>query len=92
MLEQTKCAHMNFWANVRVGRLTDGDDGSVTGYSADIHIECMDCKLPFRFRGLGAGYSPAEPKLSADGLELRAPIEPAYTVEICGMPLVAGTA
>jgi hypothetical protein len=90
--EQTKCPHMNFRSLVRVGRLTDRDDGPVTGYTADIHIECADCKLPFRFRGLAAGYSPAEPKLSADGLELRAPIEPAYTVEILGMPLVSGTA
>lgn len=84
------CEHMNFVADVAVGRLTDGDGGPVTGYTSEIHIKCRDCGLPFRFLGLPFGHHFAEPRLSADSLELRAPIEPAYTVEIFGQPLVRG--
>ena len=90
MSEPTKCPHTNFQSTANVGRLTDGDDGPVTGYKVNFHIECADCKLPFRFMGLPFGSHYAEPRLSADSLELRAPIEPAYTTEILGMPLVAG--
>ena len=71
---------------------TDTEGGPVTGYTADIKIKCSDCGLAFRFRGLPAGSHYAEPRLSADGLEMRAPIEPAYTTEICGQPLVSGNA
>lgn len=73
----TTCEHENFKANVRVGRLTRGDDGPVTGYSADVTIACAQCGLPFRFIGLDAGNHFAEPRVSVDGTELRAPIEPA---------------
>lgn len=88
---QTKCEHMNFQATVNVGRLTDVDGGPITRYTTDITVHCGDCGLPFRFTGLSFGSSFAEPRLSADGLELRAPIEPAYVREILGHPLVAGT-
>lgn len=71
------CEHKNFKADVRVGRLTKGDDGPVTGYSADVKVSCVDCGLPFRFIGLPAGNHFAEPRVSVDGTELRAPIEPA---------------
>ena len=92
MTKQTECQHMNFDAHTRVGRLTDTDGGPVTGYTADIKIKCRDCGLPFRFMGLPAGHHFAEPRLSADGLEMRAPLEPAYTTEICGSPMVSGNA
>ncbi len=71
------CQHMNFAANVNVGRLTDGDDGPVTGYTAGVQVKCADCGLPFRFIGLPAGNHYAEPRVSVDATELRAPIEPA---------------
>jgi len=86
------CEHEHFKSMVRVGRLTDRDGGPVTGYTSEIHIECAECGLPFRFIGKQFGSSPFEPMLSADGLELRAPIEPAHVIEICGQPLRAGTA
>lgn len=92
MLEATKCPHMNFKADVRVGRLTDTEGGRVTGYAADVRVRCVDCDLPFRFRGLAAGSHYAEPRVSIDGTELRAPLEPAYVTEIAGHPLVAGNA
>ena len=88
----TTCQHENFFADVSVARLTDKDDGPVTGYSAHVHIKCSQCGLPFRFLGLSAGSHFAEPRVSVDATELRAPLEPAHVVEICGMPLVAGRA
>ena len=86
------CTHEQFKSKVGVYRLTDREGGPVTGYTADIHIECAQCGLAFRFRGKSYGSSPFEPRLSADGLELRAPIEPAHVTEILGHPLVAGSA
>lgn len=71
------CDHLNFAANVRVGRLTQCEGGPVTGYVADATITCAECGLPFRFIGLPAGNHFAEPRVSIDGTELRAPIEPA---------------
>lgn len=86
------CEHLNFEASVRVGRLTETEGGPVTGYTADVGIVCADCRLPFRFVGLPAGLLRDAPTVSADALELRAPLEPAYVAEILGVPLVSGRA
>ena len=86
------CDHEQFKSTVRVGRLSEVEGGPITGYTADVKIICEQCGLAFRFRGSRYGSSPHEPMLSADGLELRAPIEPAHVTEICGQPLVAGRA
>jgi hypothetical protein len=83
---------MNFKAKVDVKRLTDGDNGPVTGYATDIVINCTDCGLPFRFMGLEFGVSRHVPRLSVDGLELRAPIEPAYVPELLGHAKTSGRA
>ena len=85
------CQHEQFRSKANVHRLTDGGT-VVTGYSVSFHVECEQCGLPFRFRGSHYGSSYHEPMLSADGLELRAPIEPAHVTEILGHPLVAGRA
>jgi hypothetical protein len=67
------CQHPDFAATVDVNRLSD-----VGAFSADVRIECSACHEPFVFVGsLPTGLSPAEPMLSADGQELRAPIQPA---------------
>lgn len=86
------CQHMNFRANVDVARLSDTEGGPITGYSASIGIVCTDCGLPFRFLGLQAGSHYAEPRVSVDATELRAPLEPAYLPEILGRPLQSGRA
>src|SRR5215469_13774835 len=71
------CGHMKCAASVTVNRLTDVDDGPVTGYSADIRIQCANCGLRFL---LGAawpgGLSPGHPTTSLAGDEFRAPLEP----------------
>jgi hypothetical protein len=71
-----ECKHMNFDASVSVGRLTDGDDGPVTGYTAGVKIKCIDCGIPFEFIGVPGGFSPAQPMVNFDATELRAPIRP----------------
>ena len=75
-----RCQHENFRANVKVGRLCHEEGAPVTGYTADVTVSCAGCGLPFRFIGLSAGYHHSEPRVSADGTELRAPIEPAEHV------------
>ncbi len=71
-----ECGHMNFACQVDVMRLTDGDEGPITGYSADVRIQCADCNERFRFIGLPMGSAPDRPMVSFGGVELRAPIEP----------------
>lgn len=71
------CDHKTFESRVMVARLTENDDSDVvTGFTADIHIRCRDCGMPFAFKGLGIGSSPDTPMTSIDRCELRAPIEP----------------
>lgn len=71
------CVHMNFDAMCSVGRLSEDEGGPITGYTIGVQVKCRECGLPFRFIGLEAGSHFAEPRVSADGTELRAPIEPA---------------
>ena len=77
MSKTVKCLHPDFKAEVRVGRLSENEGGPINGFTADVKITCTQCQLPFRFIGLAAGNHYAEPRVSIDGTELRAPIEPA---------------
>jgi hypothetical protein len=87
-----KCEHAAFSCKANIFRLTDGEGGPVTGYTSEIRVTCTQCGLPFRFRGIAAGSHYAEPRVSVDALELRAPLEPAYVTEIMGHPIVSGNA
>ena len=87
-----RCQHAGFSVQANVTRLTDGDGGPVTGYTTDITVKCADCGLPFRWLGLPGGSHHSEPRVSADALELRAPIEPAHVPEIMGIPTISGRA
>ena len=80
-LKPVECEHLNFGARIAVNRLSDTDDGPVTGYAADITICCADCGLPFWFLGLPAGYSPQQPMTNVLGTELRAPIAPLQIID-----------
>jgi len=65
------CEHPDFQAVVIVNRIED------TGrFVADVHVRCAKCGVRFKWLGLAAGLHPAEPRVSVDGFELRAPIEP----------------
>jgi len=68
---------MDFKAFVDVHRLVDGKDtGTVTGYTADVRIECADCGKPFQFLGLEPGVDTAGARASIDGLEAHLAICP----------------
>lgn len=71
------CAHMDFKAMVRVGRLQAGEtDTTIVGFTADITVECADCGHPFEWVGIPMGSSPMQPMCSVDGLEARMPLMP----------------
>ena len=70
------CEHENFHANVAVGRLTKGDDGPVTGYTAEVRIHCAQCGLPFEFMGLPVGLLPDGAAVSVNAQEARLAIAP----------------
>jgi len=70
------CQHTNFEANVSVNRLTENDEITVTGFSADLRIKCIECGSDFEFIGVEAGLSPFYPMCSVDSTELRIPIKP----------------
>lgn len=72
------CPHEVFGATVDVSRLTDVEDGPVTGYRADVRISCAVCGEAFRFRGVeeGAGWHPSKPTTGIRKDELRLPIYP----------------
>lgn len=72
------CAHEDFNVHVEVNRLARSDDDpTIIGYSADIRVECAQCKEPFRWNGVQAGLSPAHPMCSIDEKTLSAPLRPA---------------
>lgn len=74
------CRHEQFFTQSAVGRLMNGDyytaEDIPIGFTVDIKINCIECGMPFHFKGVEYGLSPNEPRLSVDGLELRAPIAP----------------
>lgn len=72
----TDCIHLEFACEAAVGRLTDGDDGPVRNFVAEIKIRCTQCGLPFRFIGAPTGYSFKHPTVDVPATELRAPIAP----------------
>lgn len=76
------CQHEEFGALVSVGRMLD------TGkFIAEITIRCVVCGEPFRFLGVPAGLGWTHPRISIDGLELRAPIEPEGEKQLYGSAL-----
>jgi hypothetical protein len=72
--DSASCHHEAFESAVKVNRLLDSA-GTVIGYSADIQIRCSQCNQPFYWIA-PIGASPGEPMMSADGIELRAPLTP----------------
>ena len=74
----SKCEHLEFAATVNVHRLTDGDDGPVTGFLAEVRISCQACGRKMQFRGLPAGIDTGGACVSVDGLEARLGIAPQF--------------
>lgn len=63
-----QCEHMNFSASVGVARMT-GADGGITGFMAEIRVQCQECGRPFQFLGLEPGCDTQGARVSVDGLE-----------------------
>ena len=72
----SECEHKDFVASVTVNRLEDTPGGAITGYAADVHVQCRECERPFVFLGLPGGLHPELPTRSVDGTEARLPIAP----------------
>lgn len=85
------CLHLNFHADVNVGRIEPDDTGLPKGFIAEITVQCAPppdgCGEPFRFTGLGAGLSFAHPTVSVDEKTLNAPIRPASSDPDFGLGL-----
>lgn len=85
------CGHANFAADVQVARLSDYDNGPITGYTADVRLSCDDCGEPFEFIGLPIGWLASEPAVSVDGREARMPVRPTTAPEGFGEHLTGFT-
>lgn len=70
------CQHEDFDATVKVARLSDKDDGPITGYNAEIMIKCAQCGAQFEFLGLEPGYDNQGARCSLDGKEALLAITP----------------
>lgn len=83
------CEHIDFRVVAEVNRITDGanEGAAVLGFSMDLRVWCANCEEPFRFNGVQAGLSPAEPRCSPDETELHVPIRPASADPDFGMGL-----
>lgn len=81
------CAHERFMCFSMVNHIVGREGGPVLAYAADIQIRCADCDMPMRFVGLPFGVSQSQPTVSADGTELRVPMELATVPEMLGVPV-----
>lgn len=63
-------------AETAVHRLTDGDDGPVRNFCAELRIKCKTCGLPFHFLGAPTGYAFKHPTVDVPATTLHAPIAP----------------
>lgn len=71
-----KCEHMEFAANVSVGRITKEEGGAPHSFMAHVKIECAKCHRPFQFLGLEMGLHMRGARMSVDGQEARLSIAP----------------
>lgn len=82
------CQHEEFWADVEVHRITDGEGGPVTHYYCDVKVRCEQCKETFCFIGMEHGLDPTKPMMSVLGDEARLPIRPSSEAD---QPLLPGS-
>ena len=75
------CEHMNFAAQVDVARMTNHDGSRITGFMADVKIECADCGKKFCFLGLQTGSSTDGAHVNIDATEARLAILPQGEVQ-----------
>ena len=57
-------------------RLSENEGGPVTGFRANVKINCSECGQPFEFMGLQPGFSKTEPKVNHDATQAQLPLRP----------------
>jgi hypothetical protein len=67
------CPHLNFVADVCVNRI---EDTKPIRFNADVHVQCDDCGLPFRFIGLPSGVDLNGAAVNIDATEAHLAIAP----------------
>jgi len=77
MAASNDCQHLDFAVYAAINRLTDSDE-LLTGFSADVKVNCKVCGLPFVFLGLPMGLNLDGACVSVDGQELRVAIAPSF--------------
>jgi hypothetical protein len=81
------CEHMNFRADVKVGRLKESDTSDViVMFVAEVQVKCAECGQPFEFIGIPMGFAHFEPRCSIDGLTANMPIKPVGAVMAMDLP------
>lgn len=74
---ETICKHEKFHAHASIHRLKDSEQSEeITGWHADIKINCDECGMAFEFIGVPAGLNFNCPTVNLDFTELRIPIRP----------------
>lgn len=81
----SECSHDNHEAFVEVYQITaDDKPHKVIGFSAELRINCADCREAFEFIGLPCGMSPSKPTADVPATTARLPIKPASAPEDFG--------
>lgn len=70
------CQHLDFGAEVHVNRLSEGEGGPVTRFTADVRIVCAQCGCRMTFSGLPHQINLDEPTVGLCGLEASLPLKP----------------
>lgn len=82
--------HLDFEAHVDVCRVTDGPEGPVTQFVADVTVCCKDCGEDFGFRGVPGGHSWNEPRCQIDAKKIALPLmSPAELLLAGPLPVMA---
>lgn len=70
------CLHEHWQASAKVIRLTDSEDGPITGWTVELEVTCQDCLTYMQWLGLPGGSSPTYPTVNPTAVELRLPCRP----------------
>lgn len=80
------CTHEDWAAKATLNRLTDVEDGPITGWSVDFEMHCTTCQTPMMWISKVGGCSRFAPTMSDDGLQLQVPCYPLDVEDRGGTP------
>lgn len=70
------CEHEQWQASAKVIRLTDTEDGPVTGWTVELEVTCATCLTFMQWVGVPMGSSPSYPTVNPTAVEIRLPCRP----------------